>query len=237
MNKFLIATAAVALTTTTAIAQAQTDAPATDPAAVPTEETTTAPGLEPSGVVDPATGTTTDPAVAPTDPATVPADPAAPGTDPAMTTTTDPATTTTTTTTDPALTTTTGMDHTATGLDHTRTVTIDQPGVTASWLTSRSILTTNQPSTTEWVDVTTTERPAEWEQIADVSDLVLTDDGQLVGYTADIGGFLGLGGRTVMLDNNALHVVRFGDDAYLVTNYSREELENLPEFDTNMVHD
>ncbi|MDO5614365.1 MAG: PRC-barrel domain-containing protein [Paracoccus sp. (in: a-proteobacteria)] len=195
MKKLMIAAATVALTAP-AFAQDQTDATATDPAAVPTEETTTAPGIEPTGVLDPATDTAADPV-------------ATPAADPAMT---------------------------ATG-HASATVTAAQPGVTASWLSSRSIWTTNQPSTTAWVDVTTTERPDEWEQIADVSDLVLTDDGHLVGYTADIGGFLGMGGHTVLLDRDALHVVRFGDDAYLVTNYTKEELEAMPEFDTELVHD
>ncbi|MDO5631587.1 MAG: PRC-barrel domain-containing protein [Paracoccus sp. (in: a-proteobacteria)] len=196
MKKLMIAAATVALTAP-AFAQDQPDATTTDPAAVPTEETTTAPGLEPTGVLDPA---------------------AQPATDPVMTTPTA----------DPAMTVT---DHAS------ATVTAAQPGVTASWLTSRSIWTTNQPSSTAWVDVTVSERPSEWEQIADVSDLVLTDDGHLVGYTADIGGFLGMGVHTVLLDRDTLHVVRFGDDAYLVTNYTREELEAMPEFDTELVHD
>ncbi|MDO5648943.1 PRC-barrel domain-containing protein [Paracoccus sp. (in: a-proteobacteria)] len=160
--------------------------------------------------------------------------PAAPATDGAVVTqpagapaATAPATTATTTTA-------------AHGTDHQRpTVSAATPGVTASWLQSRSIYTTNQPRTTAWDNTAHTAhdvRPDNWENIANVSDLVMTDDGHLVGYTADIGGFLGLGARTVLLGADELHIVRAGDDTYLVTNYTREELENLPEFDMTHVH-
>lgn len=234
--KHLMMTAAVFALAAPAFAQTATD-PATETPA-PEMQTTTPEGTTPDGTattttVDPVTGqpstTTTAPADATTDTPVTPGSPVT--TDPTAPVVTDPAVT------DPAVAPATPADTTTVLPVEEARVTLDQPGVSASWLTSRSIWTTHQPSTTDWVDVTTTERPAEWEQIADVSDLILTDDGQLVGYTADIGGFLGLGGRTVLLDRSALHVVRFGDDAYLVTNYSREELEAMPEFDTNMVHE
>ena len=67
-----------------------------------------------------------------------------------------------------------------------------EPGLLGSWLTSRRIWTTNQPSSTEWVDPALDQRPAEWQDIAKVNDIVLDDSGNVVGYVADIGGFLGL---------------------------------------------
>jgi hypothetical protein len=113
----------------------------------------------------------------------------------------------------------------------------ENPGITASWLMDRAIYTTNQPSTTAWTETTGDTVPGDWNEIANVADLVMTADGELVGYVADIGGFLGLGAHTVLLSQDMLHVSRFGDDVVLATNYTQEELEALPEFDTNNLMD
>ena len=67
------------------------------------------------------------------------------------------------------------------------------PGLLSSWITSRRIWTTNQPSSTAWTEPQLDERPAEWQDIAKVNDIVLNDSGEVVGYVADIGGFLGIG--------------------------------------------
>lgn len=113
----------------------------------------------------------------------------------------------------------------------------ENQGITANWLEGRAIYTTNQPSSTEWVDVMGDEVPGEWNEIANISDLVMTQEGDLLGYIADIGGFLGIGAHTVLLDRDALHMAQFGDDVVMATNYSKEELEALPEFDMDSVRD
>nr|WP_111297909.1 hypothetical protein [Paracoccus saliphilus] len=113
----------------------------------------------------------------------------------------------------------------------------ENQGITSSWLEGRAIYTTNQPSTTAWTDVTGDAVPGDWNEIANVSDLVMTPDGELIGYIADIGGFLGIGAHTVLLDRDALHLAQFGDDVVMATNYSQEELEALPEFDMDSVRD
>ncbi|GEK67429.1 PRC-barrel domain-containing protein [Paracoccus denitrificans] len=110
-----------------------------------------------------------------------------------------------------------------------------EPGVLSSWLTSRRIWTTNQPSTTEWVDPAVEERPAEWQDIAKVNDIVLDDSGQVVGYVADIGGFLGIGAKKVLLGVDAIHLVAVGNDTFFATNYTKAELEALPDFDEKTV--
>lgn len=110
-----------------------------------------------------------------------------------------------------------------------------EPGVLSSWLTSRRIWTTNQPSTTEWVDPAVEERPAEWQDIAKVNDIVLDDSGQVVGYVADIGGFLGIGAKKVLLGVDAIHLVTIGNDTFFATNYTKAELEALPDFDEKTV--
>ncbi len=110
-------------------------------------------------------------------------------------------------------------------------------GLTASWLQGRAIYTTNQPSTTEWTDATGDAIPDEWNEIATVSDIVMSPEGQVMGYIADIGGFLGMGTHTVLLDRETLNMAMFGDDTVLATNYSQEELEALPEFDMETIRD
>ncbi len=105
-----------------------------------------------------------------------------------------------------------------------------EPGILGSWMTSRRIWTTNEPSSTAWDDATLTERPAEWQDIAKVDDVVLDADGQLVGYVADIGGFLGIGAKKVLLGKDAIHLTQIGKDRFYATNFTKAELEALPDF-------
>lgn len=109
------------------------------------------------------------------------------------------------------------------------------PGMLGSWMTSRHIWTTNQPSSTAWENTTLTERPADWQDIAKVDDLVLDDKGELVGYIADIGGFLGIGAKKVLLGRDAIHLVKVGDDSFFATNFTKDELKALPDFDAKTV--
>lgn len=76
----------------------------------------------------------------------------------------------------------------------------------------------------------------QWESVGSISDIVLTQDGALQGVLIDIGGFLGLGARTVMVDMDQLWFVteyddpaRIGDFS-VVANLSRAQLETLPEW-------
>lgn len=110
------------------------------------------------------------------------------------------------------------------------------PGQLGSWITSRRIWTTNQPSTTEWVDPGLEQRPAEWQDIAKVNDVVLDDSGtEVVGYIADIGGFLGIGAKKVLLGVDAIHLITVGNDTFFATNYTKQELQALPDFDEKTV--
>lgn len=189
-------------------------------------------GMTPTGS-DASTGTTTGTATDTGSGATMGATGAATGTgmDASGTTAgttggtaTDTATTMTETTT---VTTTADAGGAAMSADH--------PGMLGSWIMNRRIWTTNQPSSTEWAGTTLTERPAEWTDIAKVDDIVVDAEGNITGYVADIGGFLGLGAKQVLLDPDALHFVQIGDDAFFATNFTREELEALPDFDTTTV--
>lgn len=66
--------------------------------------------------------------------------------------------------------------------------------------------------------------------IATVSDLVLTSEGQVTDVVLDVGGFLGIGARSVAIPMERLTIaMREGGDVTLWVDMSREELEALPE--------
>lgn len=83
-----------------------------------------------------------------------------------------------------------------------------------------------------------------WNNIGNISDVVMTQDGEIRGVIVDIGGFLGMFAHTVMIDLDNLYFVADegattgmtgGDggvrDFFVVASLSREQLEALPEWD------
>lgn len=75
--------------------------------------------------------------------------------------------------------------------------------------------------------------PGEWESIADISDLLISAEGQVIGYVVDVGGFLGMGARSVALDVNTVTPVMVGDEGAFTISMTREQLEALPEIEAN----
>ena len=86
---------------------------------------------------------------------------------------------------------------------------------------------------------TVTEVPDEWEDVGNIDDLILTDEGKVGAALIDVGGFFGIGARTVAINRDALEVVRVegdngvfdDDDFYVVLRATRDELENAPEYE------
>jgi sporulation protein YlmC with PRC-barrel domain len=76
-----------------------------------------------------------------------------------------------------------------------------------------------------------------WDDIGNVDDVVMTQDGTIRGILVDVGGFLGIGARTVMVDIESLYFVADETtpedltDFDVVATYSRAQLEALPEFE------
>ncbi|MBQ1203600.1 MAG: PRC-barrel domain-containing protein [Loktanella sp.] len=76
-----------------------------------------------------------------------------------------------------------------------------------------------------------------WDNVGNIDDVVLTQDGELRGVIIDVGGFLGLGARSVMIDLDDLYFVTDEtnpedmDDFFVVATMTQEQLENLPEWD------
>lgn len=69
------------------------------------------------------------------------------------------------------------------------------------------------------------------EKIGDVNDIVLSKDGQVQSLVIGVGGFLGIGEKSVAFDYGKAQWATKGDDRWLVVQGSKEELTALPAFD------
>lgn len=72
----------------------------------------------------------------------------------------------------------------------------------------------------------------EADNIGSVTDIIIADDGSLEGIVVGVGGFLGIGQKSVAVEYNALEWAERDGDRYLVLQTTREQLEALPDFDT-----
>lgn len=84
------------------------------------------------------------------------------------------------------------------------------------------------------VNATYTEIDAGWNDIGAINDLVIGADGQVRAVLVDIGGFLGLGAKTVAVSMDQLSVIRDGDsqnEYFIVFTSNREALETAAEFE------
>lgn len=74
---------------------------------------------------------------------------------------------------------------------------------------------------------------AQGEQIGDIKDILIGDDGRATAVVVGVGGFLGLGERSVAIAWDELEISRDGeeDGPRIRTDLSREDLEEAPEFD------
>ena len=81
----------------------------------------------------------------------------------------------------------------------------------------------------------------QWQDIGNIDDVVLSQDGDVRGVLLDIGGFLGIGTRTVMVSIDDLYFVADAEraesdeaqsiaDFFVVASMSRDQLEALPEW-------
>lgn len=76
---------------------------------------------------------------------------------------------------------------------------------------------------------------AEWVDIGDIEDILLDKNGQMVGILAEIGGFLDIGDRDIIIPIENVRFSTSGEREYhFVTNMSEAELEALPEVDEDM---
>lgn len=89
----------------------------------------------------------------------------------------------------------------------------------------------------DWASVTTEEllgapvfgQNDEW--IGDLSELNLSDDGEIQGVIIDVGGFLGIGEKPVMMSLDQVTIRRaFGDELRAYVNATEEELDGMEEW-------
>ena len=71
-----------------------------------------------------------------------------------------------------------------------------------------------------------------WNDIGDIEDIVLSKDGQMIGIIAEIGGFLDIADKHVMIPVNDVNLVAVDDETYaFVTRFNEEELEAMESVD------
>ena len=68
------------------------------------------------------------------------------------------------------------------------------------------------------------------DNVGSVGDLLLGSDGQITHVMVDVGGFLGIGTRTVALDVGSLTAEQ-GDGGDFVVALTRDQIEALPEYE------
>jgi hypothetical protein len=151
---------------------------------------------------DPAAGG----AMAPADPAMAPADPAAGGAmapaDPAAA----PA--------DNAMAPAAGTDGAAMGMPREGFNTVEVDALTAENLTGATVV------------------GPDGEDIAQVGDILLTQDGQIDAMLIDFGGFLGIGQKRVAVGmDNLEFAANENGDLLIYSDFTQEQLEAAPEYD------
>lgn len=81
------------------------------------------------------------------------------------------------------------------------------------------------------------EARAEWDDIGEINDFVISRDGEVNAVLLGIGGFLGMGERDVAITMDDIRIVQEGDDVddfFLVVNATKEELGTIPAYESDM---
>lgn len=69
------------------------------------------------------------------------------------------------------------------------------------------------------------------EDIGEVADLIVTDNGAVQAVVLGVGGFLGIGEKDVAVTMQAIEMMPEGDTTRLVVDASKEQLTNAPDYD------
>jgi len=88
-------------------------------------------------------------------------------------------------------------------------------------------------SESEVTDGASADMQAEWDNIGEINDVLISSDGEIKAVLLDIGGFLSMGEKTVAISMDQLRVVADPDNAddwFFVVTTSPAMLENAPEF-------
>jgi len=69
------------------------------------------------------------------------------------------------------------------------------------------------------------------EDIGEVNDLIVTDNGSVQAVILGVGGFLGLGEKDVAVTMRSIEIQSDGNTARLVVDASKDQLTNAPGYD------
>lgn len=96
-------------------------------------------------------------------------------------------------------------------------------------ITGGAIYTKNAADDEGWdAEMTYEAIDTNWNEIGEIEDLVLSKEGQIVGIVAEVGGFLDIADKHVVISVQDLNLVAVDDQRYTyVTRFSEEELESM----------
>lgn len=96
-------------------------------------------------------------------------------------------------------------------------------------ITGGVVYTMNEANDEGWdSSATWNEVDPDWNQIGEIEDLVLTSDGQVTGIVAEVGGFLDLGDKHVVISVQDLSLTAVDDKTYAYVNkFNEEDLESM----------
>ncbi|MGK7752622.1 MULTISPECIES: PRC-barrel domain-containing protein [unclassified Roseovarius] len=97
-------------------------------------------------------------------------------------------------------------------------------------ITGGAVYTTNEANDEGegWETSEYNEVGSEWSQIGEIEDLVMSRDGKLTGIVVEVGGFLDIGDKHVLLSVKDAKLVPVDDATYtFVTKFSEEEIEEM----------
>ncbi len=131
---------------------------------------------------------------------------------------------------------TTGAYAQSTSSDHTTgasdgAMSGDQTLIRTRDITGGDIYTTSDAS--DWVEGEMYEGVGDgWNDIGEIEDVVLDQSGQMIGIVAEVGGFLDIADKHVMIPLENINLVAVDDQTYAyVTDRSEEELESMESVD------
>ena len=97
-------------------------------------------------------------------------------------------------------------------------------------ITGGAVYTTNEANDEgeSWEMTEYDEVNSEWNQIGEIEDLVMSQDGKLTGIIVEVGGFLDIGDKHVMLSVKDAKLVPVDDMSYtFVTKFNEEDIEAM----------
>ena len=74
------------------------------------------------------------------------------------------------------------------------------------------------------------------ETIGEIEDVILGDAGQVEGVLVDVGGFLNVGERRVLLGWNELQIAANGGEVSATASYTADQLQGLPAYETTSMN-